>query len=421
MKAVFTKAVFAALGVALAIAASPARAQSTTVTLWHSLNGNGMKLMEELVAGFNKSQDKYKVESSFTGGYEDTVVKLQAAFPARQQPDIMMLEVTRYGLFAGNDVLEPLDPYLAKESQAFRDSFFPFALDAALYQGKRYVLPFNVSTPVLYYNKDAFAAAGLDPEQPPKTWDDLLAYSRKLTIREGSTVKQWGLGAPAQFARWGFVRQAGGEWVDDKNNVTLDQPPGVAAYKFLSDLINVEKVASAEAAIKENVAKQLFLSGQEAMNFGSTGDLGDVRSAIKFRFGVAPLPCGKQCAAPIGGATWGIAAASSQAKKDGAWAFLKYLSQPSVNAAVFARTGYLPILKGTASEPEAKAAIDSEPGYLVAVNQLPVAFARARPPAMAAIRVRENQVWEAIALGQQSPEAALKAFGAEMRKMMTMN
>jgi sn-glycerol 3-phosphate transport system substrate-binding protein len=415
------KRLSAALGLGLALAcATPAAAEPVTVTLWHSLNGNGNKLMADLVEGFNKSQTQYKIESSFTGGYEDTVVKLQAAFPARQQPDLMMLEVTRYGLFAGNGVLEPLDGYLAKETAAFRESFFPFALDAAKYLGKSYVLPFNVSTPVLYYNKEAFAAAGLDPEKPPKTWDELLTYSRKLTVRDGDTVKQWGIGLPAQFARWGFVRQAGGEWVDADNKVTIDQPEAIAAYRWLTDLVTVEKVGSSEAAIKENVAKQLFLSGQEAMNFGSTGDLGDVRGAIKFKFGVAPLPCGKVCAAPIGGATFGIAAASDQAKKDGAWAFLKYLSQPAVNAQVFARTGYLPILKGTADEPVAKAAIEAEPGYLVAVSQLPVAFARARPPAMAAIRVRENQVWEGIVLGQQTPEAALKAFGVEMRKMMTL-
>jgi sn-glycerol 3-phosphate transport system substrate-binding protein len=416
LRKLLSAAAFVLLGV------GAAQAEPLPLTFWHSLSNQGEIAVNRIVEAFNASQDKYKVKAELVGPYEDAVTKLQAAIPARRGPDLLMLEVTRYGLFAGRGVLEPLDPYLEREGAAFREAYLPFALAAARYQGKSYVLPFNVSTPVMFYNKDAFVAAGLDPEKPPKTWDELLDAARKIAIREGEEVKRWGVNTPAQFPRWGFVAQAGGEWVSPEDStVLMDSPGTIKAYRFAADLVNVHKVASREAAIKEQVAKQYFITGQSGIHFGSTGDFGDMRKAVKFNLGVAPLPCEARCAAPIGGATIGIAAYTTKEKKDGAWAFLRFISDAKQNAILFVATGYLPIMKDTAGQPEARAAIEGEPGYSVAINQLPVAFARARPPAMAAMRAKENSVWESIVLGQKSAEDALKAFAADMRGLMAQN
>jgi sn-glycerol 3-phosphate transport system substrate-binding protein len=407
---------------ALIILTSGAQADPLTITFWHSLGNQGELTVNKIVDAFNASQDKYRVKAELVGPYEDAVTKLQAAIPARRGPDLMMLEVTRYGLFAARGVLEALDPYLQREGETFRDSYLPFALSAAKYQGKSYVLPFNVSTPVMFYNKDAFVSAGLDPEKPPKNWEELLDVSHRLVVRDGNEVKRWGINVPAQFSRWGFVAQAGGEWVSPEDGaVLMDSPATIKAYQFSADLVNVHKVASREAAIKEQVAKQYFITGQAAVHFGSTGDFGDMRKAVKFNLGVAPMPCDVKCAVPIGGATIGLAAASSKEKKEGAWQFLRFISDPKQNATVFVATGYLPIMKDTAQQPEAKAAITEEPGYSVAINQLPVAFARARPPAMAAMRAKEASVWEAIVLGQKRADEALKAFAIEIRGLMAQN
>lgn len=389
------------------------------ITFWHSLGGAGTDVVNEIAEKFNASQSDYRLKPEFVGPYEDAIVKLQAAVPAKRQPDLMMLEVTRYGLFADAGVLEDLGPYLQKEGEAFLSRYQPFALEGPKYLGKSYVLPFNVSTPVMYINRDAFRAAGLDPSQPPKTWEELRAAAQKLTIRDGDQVKQWGIVGASQFARWGFIAQAGGEWVDPKtNDVLMDSPATIKAFTYLADLVRKDKVSPLDAAIDEKLHQKLFLAGQAAIHFTSTGDFGTFRKAAKFDLGVAALPCDVKCAAPIGGATIGIAAGSDKTKKAGAWAFLKFISQPEINAITFVKTGYLPIMKGTEDVPMAKEAIEKEPGYSVAIKQLAVAFVRSRPPAMAAMRAREPAVWESIVLGRQSDEAALKAFATEMRQMM---
>lgn len=409
----------AASAVVALLASQPALAAPIEITFWHSLAKKGTDAVNQITEKFNASQSDYKLTAEYTGDYNDTTTKLQAAIPAGNAPDLMMLEVTRYGLFADSGVLEQLDPYLQKEGAAFLDQYLPFALEGPKYLGKSYVLPFNVSTPVMYYNKDAFRAAGLDPEMPPKTWGELHDAATKLTVREGSDTKQWGVTGLSQFVRWAFVAQAGSEWVDPKDNtVLIDTDASIKAYTYMADMVRKDKISPEPPAVDEKLNDQYFTSGQSAINFGSTGGFGALRSAGKFEIGVAPLPCDVKCAAPIGGATIGINAASDADRKAGAWAFLKFISQPEINAITFVETGYLPIMKGTADVQIAKDAIAGEPGYSVAIKQLDVAFVRSRPPAMPAIRAKEPAIWQAIALGQADEKEALKAFGAEMRTML---
>jgi sn-glycerol 3-phosphate transport system substrate-binding protein len=401
------------------IAVQPAIAAPVEITFWHSLANSGTDAVNEIVDKFNASQADYHMSAEFVGPYEDAVTKLQAAIPAGTQPDLMMLEVTRYGLFADAGVLEELGPYFDKEGPAFIDQFEPFALEGPKYLGKSYVLPFNVSTPVMFYNKDAFKAAGLDPNVAPKTWEELLKDAHILTKSEGGKVTQWGISGLGQFVRWGFVAQADGEWVDPKDNsVLMDSAATIKAYTYMADLVRKEKVAAVETAVDEKMNSQYFTSGQSAINLGSTGDFGNLRKAVKFDLGVAPLPCDVKCAAPIGGATIGMSSAIDDAHKAGAWAFLKFISKPEINAITFVKTGYLPIMKETANVPMAKEAIAKEPGYSVAIDQLKVAFVRSRPPAMAAIRAKEPSVWQAIVLGQTPDTDALKTFAGEMRQML---
>ncbi|MEO1019708.1 MAG: extracellular solute-binding protein, partial [Pseudomonadota bacterium] len=140
---------------ALSVASLSAEAQ-TDVTFWHSFgSGKGAEAIDLLVERFNGSQEDVIVTAEFVGDYDEMVTKLQAAIPAGNQPDIVQLEATRYGLFADRGTLEPLEPYFEATGQAFVDDIRPFALEASLYQGNSYVIPFNVSTPLLYYNKDA--------------------------------------------------------------------------------------------------------------------------------------------------------------------------------------------------------------------------------------------------------------------------
>lgn len=402
--------------------AAPAMAQ-VEVEFWHAFSGNNGNAVDELAAQFNSAQDEYALVPVYTGNYTEGTQRLTAAIAGNTAPGLVMLEITRYGLFADRGALEPLQPYLDAAEDDLLGRIRPFALEASRYLGESYVLPFNVSTPVFYYNRDAFRAAGLDPDAPPTNWDDWLEAAKALTIRDDAgNVTQWGMTTPPQWGRWAMTNQAGGGWIDPVDNaVQIDSPESIRAYQFAADLVNVHEVVSLEAALDEGVASEYFMSGRAAMEVNSTGGLTGKLANAPFELGVAALPCDAVCAAPIGGATLGIVAAAPQEVKDGAWAFIAFATTVENNAMVFNRTGYLPIIEGAIDHPMAQEVIAANPGYLVANTQLEIAFARARPPAMPAIRAEEPAVWQSIVLKQQTAEEALTDFAQQMRDMIAMN
>ena len=366
--------------VALCLAA-PAAAQ-VEVEFWHAFSGNNGEAVGELAAQFNAAQDDYEIVPVYTGNYTEGTQRLTAAIAGNTAPGLVMLEITRYGLFADRGALAPLQPYLDASGDELVARIRPFALEASRYLGESYVIPFNVSTPVFYYNRDAFRAAGLDPDAPPATWEDWLAAAQALTIRDDAgNVTQWGMTTPPQWGRWAMTNQAGGGWIDPADNaVQIDSPASIRAYQFAADLVNVYEVASLEAALDEGVAAEYFISGRAAMEVNSTGGLTRKLAEAPFELGVAPLPCDVICAAPIGGATLGIVATAPQEVRDGAWAFIEFATTVENNAFIFARTGYLPIIEGAIDHPLAQEVIDASPAYLVANSQLEIAFTRARPP-----------------------------------------
>lgn len=406
---------------ALGLSASAVAAQ-TQIEFWHAFSGNNGNAVDELAARFNESQSDYEIVPIYTGNYTEGTQKLTAAIAGNTAPGLVMLEITRYGLFADRGALEPLQPYIDAAGPELTERVRPFALEASKYLGESYVLPFNVSTPVMYYNKDLFRAAGLDPEVAPATWDEVTEAAKALTIRNGDEVTQWGIAPPPQWVRWAMTNQAGGGWVDPADNsVQLDSPESIMAYQYAADWVNVHGVASLEAALDESVSSQYFDTARAAIEFNSTGGLTGNLENLPFDLGVAPLPCQAVCAAPIGGATLGIVATAPQEVKEGAWKFIEYVTTPENNAFVFVRTGYLPIIEGAIDTELAQERIAKYREYLIANAQLEVGFARARPPAMPAIRSEEPAVWQSIVLGEQTAEEALKAFAETMREMIAMN
>lgn len=414
MAVTLTRAAIASL---LLLNASAAMAE-VKLQFWYSA---GEKVILTLVERFEAQNPGIDIEPVSIGNYANGTVRLQAAAASGDVPALAQIEITRYGLFAAAGVLEPLDARLAAEPAILAD-LRPFAREAALYLGKSYVLPFNVSNPLLYYNKDLFRAAGLDPEAPPATWDALVAASQALTLRDGETVSQWGVNPPPQWVRWAMANQAGGGWMDGATNENLmGRPETARAYQFAADLVNVHRVAQLDAAMNDDLAVDLFTSGRAAIHFDSTGSLGAVKKASAFDMGVAALPCEAVCAAPVGGAALGIFAGAPDEQKEAAWAFLKFIMTPDSNAEMFTVTGYLPILHSTADHPQAKAHLAANPEWSVAITQLKDAFVRARPPAMPEIRAIEPTVWERIVLKQATAAEALRDFSAEIDRLMAAN
>lgn len=406
------------LSTAIGLVAGTAAAEQTVVPFWYS---TGEAVIETLIERFEAANPEIDIQGIDVGNYDDMVVRLQAAAVGGDVPALAQLEVTRYGLFAANGILEDIGPWLEAESQIIED-LRPYALEASLYLGQRFVMPFNVSNPVMYYNKDLFAAAGLDPETPPRTWDELLEAAKTLTRVENGETVQWGIAAPPQWVRWAMSNQAGGGWMDGATNENqMGMADTARAYQFAADLVNVHGVASIDSAVQEPLGRQSFTAGGTGIIMGSTGSLGSYIEQTDFDLGVAPLPCDTVCAAPIGGATLAILSAADDAQKAAAWAFLKFVMTPESNAEMFTVTGYLPILKSTIEHPQAASYLADNPHYSVAVNQLDVAFVRARPPAMPEIRAIEPSYWERIVVEGEPADAVLADFAAEIDELMAAN
>jgi sn-glycerol 3-phosphate transport system substrate-binding protein len=386
----------------------------TTVKFWHSFNKSAGQALDKIVANFEAANPGIHVEGEFVGDYNDIVAKLQAAIPANRAPDAVIMEVTRYGLFADRGVLIDLTPYF--DADPLKGDLYDYAREVGVYNGKNYIVPFNSSTPVLYYNKDIFARAGFTQEPSLKTFDDILSVSKTITEKLGADGIT-GIAAPGQFARWGLVMANDSELLDPKtSDVLLDTPKTIEAYQWMASLVHDQKVASPDGVTDEDVGRDAFLAGKVGIMLNSTGNYTGSKKALGDKLEVRPMPCNKVCSVPIGGAGIGILSTSPKDVQDAAYKFISYAASPQANAIWFAATGYLPINKKSAALPAAADALTTQPGIDVAIKQLDFAHGRARPPVVTWMRTTEYKMWESMALGQRGVEETMKDFAAQTRE-----
>ncbi|WP_373237035.1 ABC transporter substrate-binding protein [Cohaesibacter celericrescens] len=387
----------------------------TTVSFWHSFNpekANG-KALNTIIANFEAANPGITIEGEFIGNYNDIVTKLQAAIPAHREPDAVIMEVTRYGLFADRGILTDLTPYLTNDP--LKDNLFDFAREVGVFNNKNYIVPFNSSTPVLYYNKDIFKRAGITQEPALNTYADLLAVSKQIseTLADDGIS---GIAAPGQFARWGLIMDNDSDLIDSKTGeILLDSPNTIEAYQWMASLVHEHKVASPDGVTKENNGRDAFMAGKVGIMMNSTGNYVGAKKALGDNLAVRPMPCNKVCAVPIGGAGIGILSTAKQEIKDAAYKFISFAASPESNAIWFAGTGYMPINKHTAEQALAKDALAHKPGINVAINQLDFARGRPRPPVVTWMRASEYDLWQAMALGQRDAKDVLSDFAERTR------
>jgi sn-glycerol 3-phosphate transport system substrate-binding protein len=402
-----------AAGVFALVASVGVAEAATTVKFWHTFNKDSGKALDKIIADFEAANPDIDIEAEFVGNYNDVVAKLQAAIPARRAPDAVILEVTRYGLFANNNILTDLTPYF--DADPLKADLYDYAREVGVIDGKNYIVPFNSSTPVLYFNKDIFARAGLSAETPLKTFGEILAASKTITEKLGKDGIS-GIAAPGQFSRWGVVMANDSEMVDPKTGeILLDKPNTIEAYQWMASLVHEHKVASADGVTEEDNGRDAFLAKKVGIMMNSTGNYVGAKKAIGDNLEVRPMPCNKACSVPIGGAGIGIMATSPKDVQDAAYKFISFAASPEANATWFAATGYLPINKKSAALPVAKEALATQPGIDVAIESLPNAHGRARTTVVTWMRTTEYKMWEAMALGQRKVDETMKDFAAQTR------
>jgi sn-glycerol 3-phosphate transport system substrate-binding protein len=384
------------IGVAAAVALSvtagagvPLGAAGTVqVSYWFpvDLGGGLATVMQTLVAEFNQTHPGIHVTASYTGNYDATLQKIQAAQLAGSLPDVAVVVHDHTQVLAPTGILEDLGPFIARAGgKAYLDRFFPAFLQNSYYNGKFYSLPYQRSVPVLYYNKDLFTAAGID--RPPATWADLIADAEKLVVRQGNEVTRWGVEFPLEAYNWiyyALVYEAGGQVISaDLKHLYLDQPPAVNAMQFWWDLVNKYKVMPAYTPWTQG--SQDFVAQKTAMVVYSSGSQAFFRQSAKFAWSLTRIPKDKRYGVATGGGSL-VLFKKPPEEEQAAWTFASWMVEPRQTAYWSIHSGYIAVMKEAWDLPEMKALVREHPEVLVTVQQLKDAYFEPSAPNYTQIR-----------------------------------
>ena len=375
------KSLFA--GMAIVLAGAAAAQVQTEVTWWHAMGGELGAKLEEIVAGYNASQSDYIVNPVYKGNYAETMTTAIAAFRAGEQPDIVQVfEVGTGTMMAAKGAIYPVYQLMADhganfDPKAFLPAVVGYYTDT---DGNMLSMPFNSSTPILYYNKAVFEAAGLDPNTPPKTWGDMEAYSKKI-VESGA-------------ANCGFT-SGWISWVQLENfSAWHNQPIGTLENGFGG--MNSEMTVNGPVQVRhwENLANwqkaglfkyggpgggadsaPAFYSGECGMYMNSSASRAGVMANTEFEVGFGMLPYysdveGAPQNSIIGGATLWTLAGQTDAEYKGVADFFSYLSSPKVQADWHQFSGYLPITEAAYQLGQEQGYYEQNPGSDVAIKQI---------------------------------------------------
>ena len=330
-----------------------ALAEQITINWWFAHGGRLGEKVQSIVADFNSSQSEYKVVATYKGNYSDTMMAGIAAFRAKSPPHILQVfEVGTATMMAAEGAVKPVYEVMAESGLPFDPNAY-LSTVAGYYttsEGKMLSMPFNSSTPVLYYNVEAFEKAGLDPNKPPKTWPEVADYARKLTAvgYPGGFSTAWISWIHLEnFSAWHNApfgtKSNGFEGLDTE--FVFNSPLHV---KHVQQLADWQKEKIFVYGGRRNKGNALFSSGEVAMYTESSAGYAGFKKTCKFDFGTSMLPYWPDAAgAPqntiIGGASLWVLQGHSPEEYKGVAAFFNYLSKAEVQADWHEFTGYLPI------------------------------------------------------------------------------
>ncbi|MBA2521172.1 MAG: ABC transporter substrate-binding protein [Chloroflexia bacterium] len=376
VKGATTIASAAALGVASkksSVFAAPAFVRQTgsavNVVYWGSWSAELGEAEQEVVRRFNESQSDVVVEYQFQGSYEETAQKLTAALAANQTPDLSALSDVWWFRFYLASALAPLNDLIAANEVDTSDY-----VDSLFQEGVRndvsYWLPFARSTPLFYFNREAFAEAGL-PDRGPETWAEFLEWVPDLVVEEGGTVTRHAFGHPnaASYVAWLFqpvVWQWGGAYSDPDFTIRLAEEQAVAAGEFYKSSTVDGWALPATNHVTD------FNNGLTTAIMASTGDISGITANSTFDFGTSFLPEGEEFGCCTGGAGLAVLANAPAEKQQAAFQYIAFATSPEITTYWSQTTGYMPVRKSAIESPEMQAFYDENPNFQTAVNQLPM-------------------------------------------------
>ncbi|CAM4473247.1 ABC transporter substrate-binding protein [Paenibacillus tarimensis] len=387
------------------------------VVWWHSMGGELGKVVTKLVADFNASQSDVVVEEIYQGTYDESLNKMKASLGSDSGPTMIQVYEIGSRFMIDSKAITPVQNFIDAEGYDL-SQLEENIINYYTFDGKLNSMPFNTSNPILYYNKTMFKEAGLDPENPPKTFEEVKTAAEALS-KNGKTG--------ASFAIYGwfmeqFFANQGAEYVNNGNGRTepatesvLNTEAGVKTLTWWKDLVD-NKLAM-NLGRKTDETKKAFAAGQIAMTLDSTASLRGIVDGVggAFEVGTAFLP--KPADAPeggviVGGASLWVLNNKSDEEQKAAWEFIKYMAKPETQAQWHINTGYFPITKKAYDEAVVKENMEKYPQFQTAVDQLhATAASKATQGAVMGVfpearQIVEDAIEQALT-GQKDPQKAL--------------
>ena len=399
---------FKTLGLSAGLTASMAVSAmaETELTMYYPIAVGGAltEVVDGIVADFEAANPEIKVNAIYSGNYDDTRVRALSALNSGEPAQLaVMFSIDAYDLIE-QDLILPFDDLT--DDTEWLNSFYPALMANGKIEDKTWGIPFQRSTIVAYYNKDMFREAGLDPESPPATWDELVDAGKKLT-GDGT----YGLMIPSTgYPYWMFQALAiqNGKEVMSNDGVTtyFDDQAVVDTLKFWQSL-STEHGIMPTGTVEWGTLRQSFLEGQTAMMWHSTGNLTAVKNNASFDFGVAELPANVRKGSPTGGGNFYIFKDTSVEERAAALKLIQFMTSPEQAAAWSIATGYMGVSPAAYETDALKAYTEEFPPALVARNQLENAVAEFSTFETARVRDGLNNAIQSALTGAKSPEEAL--------------
>ncbi|MGC8967697.1 MAG: ABC transporter substrate-binding protein [Thermus sp.] len=376
----------------------PALAQ-TEVPFWHAMDGPAGRLLSQFAQEFNARQAQYRLLPQYAGDYRDAETKLVAALRTGGGPVLFQAEISFFPRLVAEGRAVALDPYLGLD-RGFAEDLFEPAWNYGVVEGKRYGLPFNTSTPVLFYNLDAFRAKGL---KAPRNWKEFEEAARALTSRQAKGFIF--VTDPQAWLFEAMVTSRGGSLVKgDKPNFTSRE--ALEALEMLHRLnragaLSVRSLAEATFAQLDFVRTKGMMAMASIANWPAAENF-----SFAFSLGVAPVPREPGGKVPLGGAQLVVLKGASEAQVRGAVEFWKYLMEPRNVARWVEASYYVPVRKSAL--PLLEGFYRENPFRKVAFEQVAYAQERPRLPQFSAWAGLLAEALEKSLKGGLPPERALE-------------
>lgn len=352
----------------------------TDIMWWHAMSGELGRQLEKLASDFNASQSEYRIVPSYKGTYTETVTAAIFAFRSRSQPAIVQVnEIATATLMAAKGAIYPVFELMRDQSEAFSPTaYLPsvtgYYTDA---DGNMLSFPFNASTPILYYNKELFRSAGLDPEIAPKTWPEVGAAAKKLRASGAACgfTTSWPSWINVEnfsaFHNLPISTKANG--FDGLDAVLNFNSPTVVRH--IAQLAEWQTTKVFDYSGRATTAEPRFQNGECGIFIGSSATRADIKANSRFEVGYGMLPywpdvTGAPQNTIIGGATLWVLRDRPRDEYKGVAKFFAFLSKPEVQAAWHQNTGYLPVTRAAFDLTRAQGFYDRNPGTAISIEQI---------------------------------------------------